>query len=73
MDIGMLTSPCPFLTPTQITPDLINIINRLYNIIIISKNTYKPWIKVDQIHGILLVRLKIGPEEGPSCKLEDKA
>ncbi|CAN6836931.1 unnamed protein product [Brassica oleracea var. botrytis] len=42
------------ITYLQITPDLINIINRLYNIIIISKNTYKPWIKVDQIHGILL-------------------
>ena len=28
-DIWMLTSSCPFLTPTQISPDPINIINRL--------------------------------------------
>ena len=40
------------ITYLPITPDLINIINRLYNIIIISKNTYKPWIKMDQIHGL---------------------
>ena len=35
-----------------ITYDLINIINRFYNIIIRSKNTYKPWVNVDQIHGL---------------------
>ena len=43
------------ITYPQITPDLINIINRLYNIIISSKNTYKPWVKVGPIHGQSMV------------------
>ena len=29
-----------------------NIINRLYIIIISSNDTYKPWVKVGQIHGL---------------------
>ena len=42
------------ITYLQITPDIINIINRFYNIIIDSKNTYKPWIKMGQIHCLSL-------------------
>ena len=40
------------ITYLQNIPDLINIINRLYNNIIISKNTYKLWMKMGQIHNI---------------------
>ena len=40
------------ITYLQNTSDLINIINRLYNIIIISKNTYKLWMKMGQIHSL---------------------
>ena len=40
------------ITYLQITPNLINIINRLNNIIVDSKTTYKPWIKMGQIYGL---------------------
>ena len=36
----------------QNTPDLINIINKPYNIIVIRKNTYKLWMKMGQIHSL---------------------
>ena len=36
----------------QNIPDLINIINKLYNNINISKNTYKLWMKIGQIHSL---------------------
>ena len=44
------------ITYLQIILDLINIINRLYNIIISYKNTYKPWVKVGQISGLSAMR-----------------
>ena len=41
-----------YIISFQMAPGPVNTLNRLYIIINVSKNTYKPWLIVGKIHGL---------------------